>query len=252
MGVMSDAYLEIRELSRSFGSVEAVKGLSFSVGAGEIVGLLGPNGAGKSTTMKMLAGFLSPTAGDVMVRGRSIYAALPNWRRSIGAVLEDLFLMEYLSVREHLEFGGQLYGLSVAETNRRTSDLLQYLSLERQAETLVADASHGTRKKLSIALSLIHSPSFLVLDEALSGVDAVSRRDIRELLRNKVDRGSAVVLSSHELSDIESFVDRVLIIDEGRLAREERVADIVASGSSAEAVYIDTVRPHPVASLTWA
>jgi ABC-2 type transport system ATP-binding protein len=113
--------------------------------------------------------------------------------------------------------------------------------------------SQGIRKKLAIALSLVHAPSFLVLDEALSGVDAVSRRDVRDLLRYKAGRGSAVVVSSHELSDIESLVDRILIIDAGRLVREERTADLSAFGSSAETIYLEAVRPRPpeVSVMAW-
>jgi ABC-2 type transport system ATP-binding protein len=246
--------VQLRDLVKNYGRIKAVHGISLRIGSGEIVGLLGPNGAGKSTTISMLAGLLAPTSGDILLDGTSMLARMPEWRRRIGVVLEELALFEYLSVREHLTFLGRLYGLSPAETERRTGELLDFFQLGEFAQTIAAEASQGTRKKLAIALALIHSPRFLLLDEALNGVDAVVVRDLKELLRRLAARGAAIVLSSHVLDAVETLVNRCVIVVQGRIARDEPISAIRASGKPLEEIYTETVRGGGgrAPALSWA
>ncbi len=234
--------LQLRELVKNYGRTAAVRGISLRIGSGEIVGLLGPNGAGKSTTISMLAGLLAPSSGDILLDGASVLGRLPEWRRSIGVVLEELALFEYLSVREHLTFMGRLYGLRPEETERRTDELLEFFQLAEFAGTIAAEASQGTRKKLAVALALIHSPRLLLLDEALNGIDAVVVRDLKELLRRLAARGAAILLSSHVLDAAEALVSRCVILVQGGIARDETIGSIRASGKSLEELYAQTVR----------
>ncbi len=246
--------VELRDLVKSYGRTEAVRGISLTIGSGEIVGLLGPNGAGKSTTISMLAGLLSPTSGDILLDGASVRGRLPEWRRGIGVVLEELALFEYLTVEEHLSLVGRLYGLSVAETGRRAGELLEFFQLEPFARTVAAEASQGTRKKLAFALALVHSPRLLLLDEALNGIDAVVVRDIKGLLSRLAARGAAVVLSSHVLDAAETLVSRSVIVVDGRVARDEPIEAVRASGRSLEQLYTETVRAgsRSAPELSWA
>ena len=254
MPVVKPMTIELRELAKSYGRTEAVRGISLAIEAGEILGLLGPNGAGKSTTISMLAGLLTPTSGDILVDGASIFGRIGEWRKGIGVVLEELSLFEYLSVREHLSFLGRLYGLGPDETGRRADELLEFFQLTEFADTVAAEASHGTRKKLAFALALIHSPRILLLDEALNGIDAVVVRDIKDLLRRLAARGVAIVLSSHVLDAVEALVGRCVVINHGRIALDEPIGAIRASGRSLEEAYTQTVRGSGAAAtvLSWA
>jgi len=252
-GGMEKMSLQLQHLSKSYGRCEAVRDLSFCVRRGEIVGLLGPNGAGKSTTIAMLTGFLTPTTGDVRWEGHSIFSELPKWRRQIGVVLEDLCLFEYLSIREHLALIGRLGGLSSRQTEQRTEELLAFFQLDEQAETIAAQASAGTRKKLAFAIALIHAPSVLLLDEATNGIDAVTVSRIKSLLKTLSSSGVAVIMSSHVLDAVESVVERCIIINKGEICLDASVAGIKSSGATLEQAYTATIlgpdRTEPV--LSW-
>ena len=238
---MEAAHIELRELARSYGKREAVRGLSLCIEEGEIVGLLGPNGAGKSTTISMLTGLLSPSAGEILWKGRSIFTQMPAWRRGLGVVLEDLSLFEYLSVSEHLHLLGRLSGLDPVESDRRAAELLTFFELGQFADTLAAEASHGTRKKLAFALGLIHSPRVLLLDEALNGIDAVTVSSIKALLKKLAGSGVTIILSSHVLDSAETVISRCVIVNQGRIALDSPIEAIRATGKSLEEVYTDTL-----------
>jgi ABC-2 type transport system ATP-binding protein len=247
-------YLELRDLAKSYGKREAVRGLSLVFARGGITGLLGPNGAGKSTTIAMLTGLLSPSAGDILWEGRSVFTRLAEWRRSIGVVLEDLSLFEYLTVREHMRFTGRLAGLGAEETTRRTDELLVFFQMESAADTVAAEASQGTRQKLAFALSLIHSPRLLLLDEAMNGIDAVTVSRLKTLLRRLAAGGMTIIMSSHVLDSLEAIIDRCVIVNEGRIALDTDMETIHAAGAGLEATYTETVgggaRVQP--ELSWA
>lgn len=234
--------MELRDLSKSYGKRPAVQSVSLRIPPGQIVGLLGPNGAGKSTTIAMLTGLLSPSAGQILWGGRSIFLQMPAWRKALGVVLEDLSLFEYLGVREHLHLMGRLSGMDRAETERRTGELLEFFDLGDHYDTLAVEASHGTRKKLAFALGLIHAPRVLLLDEALNGIDAVTVSRIRALLRRCAERGATIILSSHVLDSAQALIDRCVIIDKGRIVIDLPMEAVRASGKSLEEVYVETLR----------
>jgi ABC-2 type transport system ATP-binding protein len=238
---MAESILQLRDLAKSYGSRAAVRGISLQVRRGEIVGLLGPNGAGKSTTINMLTGFLKPTSGEILWEGRPILENKAQWRRSIGVVLEELSLFEYLGVREHFSLLGRLYGLSAEETAKRTNGLLEFFHLEESADTVAREASQGTRKKLAFGLSLIHSPRLLLLDEALNGIDAIVVKDVKELLRMMAHQGTTIILSSHVLDSAETLIDRCVIINSGVVALDQSMEEITASGLGLEDVFARTV-----------
>ena len=250
---MTDAGLELRDLSRSFGSRAAVREMSLCVQPGEVVGLLGPNGAGKSTTIFLLTGFLTPTAGDILWEGSSIFPHLAQWRRQIGVVLEDLCLFEYLSVGEHLLLAGQLAGLSPREAKRRTEELLAFFQLEEHMQTVAAQASAGTRKKLAFALSLIHSPRVLLLDEATNGIDAITVGRIKGLLGKLASTGVAIIMSSHVLDSIEPIIERCIIMNKGRVSIDAPLAKLKSSYGSLEEAYTQTIlgSDNPRPELSW-
>jgi ABC-2 type transport system ATP-binding protein len=250
---MQQAFLEVRDLSKSYGSREAVRGVSFSVARGEIVGLLGPNGAGKSTLISMLTGLRSPSSGEILWEGQPIRAALQAWRRSLGAVLEDLALFEYLTGREHLRLAGQLYGYSLSETERRTKELISFFDLGDHADTPAAEASQGTRKKIAFALGVIHAPAVLLLDEALNGIDALTVSRIKTLLRRMAAGGTTVLISSHVLDAVESLIGRCMIVDRGRVVLDDSMQAIKVSGKSLEQIYTSAIEgdSRAMTELSW-
>ena len=250
---MDTPYLELRDLTKSYGKRVAVRGLSLSFAPGSITGLLGPNGAGKSTTISMLTGLLTPSSGDILWEGRSIFTRLAEWRRAIGVVLEDLSLFEYLTTREQMRLTGVLAGLDAAETDRRSEELLSFFQLEAAENTVAAEASQGTRQKLAFALGLIHSPRLLLLDEAMNGIDAVTVSRLKTLLRRIAKAGVTVIMSSHVLDSIETIIDRCVIVDDGRVALDEHMEKIRATSASLESVYTETLHAsgRTAPELSW-
>lgn len=252
MAGMVTPCLEARGLVKQYGRREAVRGISFSVARGEVLGLLGPNGAGKSTTISMLTGLLSPTAGDILWEGASIFGRIAEWRRSIGVVLEDPSLFEYLTVAETLRFVGGLAGIDAPETEKRTGELLSFLDLEDHADTPAVEASHGTRRKLAFALGILHAPRVLLLDEALNGVDALTVGRIKRLLKRLAAGGAAIVISSHVLDAAETLIDRCIIVDKGRAALDTTMDEVRRSGGSLEEVYTAAIGGRAEPPLSWA
>ncbi len=215
-------------LTKVFRGQTAVDHLSFRVARGRFFGFLGPNGAGKSTTIKMLTGLLRPTAGDAVVEGVRLSQDLLGVKRVIGILPEELPLYERLTGEEYLQFAGRMYGLPRAETGRRASELLEFLTLADDRGKLIADYSQGMKKKLALAAALIHNPRVLFLDEPLNGIDPVSGRIVTDLLRRLAGKGVTLFFTSHVLDVAERLCDEVAIIDHGRIVAQGRLADIRA------------------------
>jgi ABC-2 type transport system ATP-binding protein len=214
--------VETVELVRRFGDFTAVDHINLRVERGRFFGFLGPNGAGKSTTIKMLTGLLAPTSGRVRVLGRGMDAEPLEIKRRIGVVPEDLNLFERLTGAEMLTFTGRMYGLTRAEIRERTRELLVLMELDAEPKKLVAEYSHGMKKKLSLAAALIHRPEMLFLDEPFEGIDAIASRTLKDLLSRLTARGLTVFLTSHVLEIVERLCTDIAIISQGKL---------VASGS---------------------
>jgi ABC-2 type transport system ATP-binding protein len=245
--------LEVKNLSKSFGKTEAVKNISFSADEGRIIGLIGPNGAGKSTIINMLSGILNPDSGSVLFNGMSVLKNLKEWKRRTGIVLEELALFDYLSVRDNIIFTGRLYGLEHTEALKRAEELLAFFDLNDKQNTLIAESSHGMKKKTAFALSLIHNPEILFLDEAFTGIDAVTIRKIKELLNSLTKKGRLIFLSSHILDSIDPLIEECIIIKNGTIVYSSEISEIRRQGKTLENVYTEiiTERNFPETDLSW-
>jgi ABC-2 type transport system ATP-binding protein len=222
--------IEARGLTRTFkgrqGVVEAVRGIDLDVEAGEIVGLLGPNGAGKTTTQRMLATLLLPTAGEATVAGCDLRRDPVGVRRQLGYVSQSGGTNPAAKVDEELVTQGQLYGLSTSDAAGRAKALRELLDLGDLGGRLIKTLSGGQRRRLDIALGLIHEPKLVFLDEPTTGLDPQSRANLWTHIRGLRDkRGGTILLTTHYLEEADALCDRIMIIDHGK---------IVAAGSPAE------------------
>ncbi len=222
---MAETVLETRALRRTFGPLVAVDDLNLTVEKQQFYGFLGPNGAGKSTTIKMLTGLLRPTSGEVRILGRDLARDSVEIKRRIGVVPEGLALFERLTGAQLLNFVGRMYGLDRARAAERSTELLEFMDLQDSADKLVADYSHGMKKKTALAAAVIHGPEILFLDEPFEGVDAVAATTLKRLLQRFISHGGTVFLTSHVLEVVERLCTHIGIIQNGRL---------VASGSLEE------------------
>jgi ABC-2 type transport system ATP-binding protein len=226
------AVATLEGLSKSYGAHRAVEGVSFEVGENEVVGLLGPNGSGKTTILRMLTGYLSPSAGTARIAGRDIITDGPTARRRVGYVPEDAPLYTHMRVDEFLAFMGRLRGLQGERLRRSIAFARQALSLEEVGATIIGRLSRGFRQRVAIAQAILHEPALLVLDEPTNGLDPRQVIELRGFIRNLSARCS-IVLASHILSEIELVADRVAILLGGRLLllqplRHQRVLRVCA------------------------
>jgi len=218
------ATISVQDLSRRFGSVEALRGISFDVKPGEFVGLIGHNGAGKTTALRILTGQLPPTSGTVRVAGLDVQAQPREARAAMGYTPEQPELYDYLTAREMLEF--------VAEV-RGTGDLsaaLDLAGLGDDADRLIREYSQGMRRRTALAAAVLARPPVLVFDEALNGLDPPSAARVKEHLSDLCADGHAVLLSTHVLETVERIAHRVVMLAHGLVVADERVADIGQEG----------------------
>lgn len=230
--------IEIKALTKTFGKKEAVKGISLEVPQGSFFGFLGPNGAGKTTTIRMITGLLAPTSGDAILAGQSIVTNSLSAKQGIGVVPDDLALFDRLSMLEHLTMVGRIYGLSKEDTLSRSEDLLTVMGLWDERGTFAGDSSHGMRKKLALAMALIHKPAILFLDEPFEGIDPLASKVLRSLLQRMSQSGTTIFLTSHILEIIEKLVDHVAIIVEGEIALNSSMAELKAEGRNLEQAFV--------------
>lgn len=219
--------LHVRGVTKSFGAVEAVRGVSLSVGAGEVFGLLGPNGAGKSTTIAMIAGLLEPDAGVVELGGVRVGRA-PASRRGIGLCPQSIALYDELSAVENLEFFGAMNGMNRSERARAAAELLAEVGLTERGGARVGTFSGGMKRRLNLAAALMHGPGMVLLDEPTAGVDPQSRNAILELVFGLRARGKSVIYTTHFMEEAAKVCDRVAIMDHGRVLAEGTVAELIA------------------------
>jgi len=209
--------------------VSAVNGIDLSVAAGEVFGLLGPNGAGKTTAVKILLGLTRPTAGSARLFGLPV--SNPESRRRVGYLPEGHRFPGYLTARQTLSIFGRMSGMERPVLKSRIPELLARVGLSDWMDVKVKKFSKGMTQRLGLAAALVHDPEVLLLDEPTDGVDPVGRREIRDLLREEANRGRAILLNSHLLSEIERTCDRVLVLRKGRMAAQGRIEDLTAQGS---------------------
>jgi ABC-2 type transport system ATP-binding protein len=231
-----NSVIEAAGLTRVFGSKYAVDKLDLKVETGKFYGFLGPNGAGKSTTIKMLTGLLAPSGGSMRILGEDLANEdrAREVRRRIGVVPEHLGLFDNLTGREYLTFIGRMYLLPAETVRARCDELLGIMGLLGEEKKLTLEYSHGMKKKLALAAALLPAPDLLFLDEPFEGVDAVSSRVLRDVLRSCVKRGATVFLTSHVLEIVEKLCTDVGIIANGKLVYQATMDEVRRSGSLEE------------------
>jgi ABC-2 type transport system ATP-binding protein len=220
--------LTCRGLRKSFGDRLAVDDVGFDIAEGETYGLLGPNGAGKTTTISMICGLLTRDGGEVVVAGRPIDPGTTTAKAAIGLVPQDLAIYPDLTARENLVFFGQLYGLGGRRLNERVAELLEVIGLTDRAKDRAEHFSGGMKRRLNIAIGLLHRPRLLVLDEPTVGVDPQSRNAILASVQELGREGMAILYTTHYMEEAERLCNRVAILDEGRLRAEGTQRELVA------------------------
>ena len=209
--------LDVRDVRKTYGTLMALDGVSFSVMPGELFGLLGPNGAGKTTLLSILSCLGLPTSGEVLVNGERVSAGNLDVRRLIGIVPQDLAIYEQLTARENLTFFGELFGLGGISLRTRAGELLAAVGLEARADDRAVTFSGGMKRRLNLAIALVHDPRLLLLDEPTVGVDPQSRNLIFEEVRRLNAGGLTVVYTSHYMEEVQALCTRIGIIDKGKL-----------------------------------
>jgi len=220
--------IEVRGLTRRFGSRVAVDGLDLTLAAGGCLGLLGPNGAGKSTTVRILSTLLRPTAGEARVLGLDPVADGARLRARIGVVPQDLALYEQLSAAENLAFFARLHGRTGAALDAAVANGLALSGLAERAADRVKTFSGGMKRRLNVAVALVNEPELVFLDEPTVGIDPQSRERIFEMVAALRARGTALVYTSHQLGEVERLCDRIVILDRGRKVAEGTLAELQA------------------------
>jgi ABC-2 type transport system ATP-binding protein len=245
--------LELRGVAKRYGSFTAVKAIDLTVHPGEILAFLGPNGAGKTTTIRMVAGTLRPSAGQIFIGGDDLALTPELAKQRIGYVPDRPFLYEKLSGSEFLRFVAGLWGMDGKVVDERAERFLRLFSLSDWADELIESYSHGMRQKLLISAAFLHDPELVVVDEPMVGLDPRSARLLKDLLRAFVDRGGAVFLSTHTLEVAEAVSDRIAIISEGGIialgTMEELRAQADAGEAHLEEIFLKVTGGDEVADL---
>src|SRR5580704_7901333 len=217
--------LELRGLKKSFGR-PAVDGLDLSVRCGEFYTLLGPNGAGKTTTLRMIAGLLRPDAGSIRVAGIDALADPIAAKRLMAWISDEPMIYDKLTPREYLEFVAGLWGLAPALAEPRAQELLDWLDLAPHAQERCEGFSKGMRQQVALAGALVHDPRVIILDEPLTGLDAGSARQVKSVLRERVNAGGTIVMTTHILEVAERMADRIGVIAHGKLIAEGTLEEL--------------------------
>ena len=236
MAVSSSLAVEARQLTKRFGIVVAVDGVSFSVNRGEIFGFLGANGAGKTTTLRMLCGLVAPTSGHALIDGFDIFAQPLEAKARLGYLDEEPFVHPHLTGREFLGYVADLYRVPrSAERRQRIDQLLGLFELSGRDGELIGGYSHGMKQKIGLASLLIREPSVLLLDEPTNGLDPRSARLVKDLLEELATRGTTVLLSTHILEVAQALCHRVAIIDRGHIVATGTMDELRAQAGSEQA-----------------
>lgn len=209
--------LEVDSLTKDYGPVRALDGVSFAVSEGEMFGLLGPNGAGKTTLLSIISCLIRSTSGRATLFGKELSPTNRLIRQQIGIVPQESALYDDLSARENLSFFGKLYGMGGATLRKRIDDVLQAIGLADRATRRVGTFSGGMKRRLNLGVAIIHEPRLLLLDEPTTGVDPQSRNHLFDEIRRINQAGMAIIYTSHYVSEVESLCNRVAIMDHGRL-----------------------------------
>ena len=231
--------IKLTGLTRKFNGFTAVDNLNLEIPAGAMYGFLGPNGAGKTTTLRMLMGLLQPTAGSVEIDGRRVAEDPVAVRSKVGYLPDEIFLYDYLTGYQFLEFVADIHKLPEASKTGKIKELLENFGLSNAANDYTANYSFGMKKKIALAAIVIHSPSLLILDEPFNGLDPQSTRDFRSMLERMVKSGCTVIFSSHVLEVVEKLVTHVGIIFKGKMRLSDTIANVTGTHGSLEKAFFN-------------
>lgn len=236
--------IEVENLTKRFGDLTAVDQLTLGIRKGEIFGFLGPNGAGKTTSIRMMTGLLRPTSGKVLIEGEEIETVSKRVKRNIGVCPQDIVVWDRLTCRENLLLIGDMYEVPREVSVQRAGELLQAMNLGEKSDTQARKLSGGMKKRLNLALALIHDPEIMVLDEPITGLDPQSRLMVSEYIRSLgEDQGKTIILTTHLMEVADQLSDRVAIIDHGKLLvldTPEQLKKTVGRGDVVEISLFDT------------
>jgi ABC-2 type transport system ATP-binding protein len=240
--------IEVRELRKNYGEHVALRGISFAVEQGEVVGFLGPNGAGKSTAMKIITGFMSPTGGQAFVDGHEVLADPIAAQRLLGYLPEHAPIYLDMRVRDFLQYVGKIRGLGRVERARSIERVAAQCGIAPRLGQEISNLSKGFRQRVGLAQALLHSPPILILDEPTTGLDPNQIVEIRNLIR-EIGRKRTVILSTHILSEVQATCDRVIIINRGELVADGSTDEVTARTRGGQMLHVvlapDTVKPDP-------
>ena len=220
--------LEVKNLKKCFGDFQAVKGVSFSVKEGEVLGFLGPNGAGKSTTMRMITGFLPPTSGTAVLNGHDVLTDPIAAKRDLGYLPESAPSYRAMTVRDYLKFIAEIRGKGEAEV----AEALKLAKLEDKAGQTIETLSKGYRQRTAFAAAIIHDPKVLIMDEPTDGLDPNQKYTVREMIKDMAKKGKAIIISTHILEEVDAVCTKVVVISDGEVKFDGTPAELKAKDPS--------------------
>jgi len=232
--------IETRNLSKVYGSLEALKGIDLRIEEGDVYGFIGPNGAGKTTTIRILTTLLEPTAGEAIVAGLSVWEEKDEVRKIIGYMPDNFGVYRDMTVTEYMHFFAAAYGIPRRQRPGLVGGLLELTDLSYKADALIDALSRGMQQRLGLARTLVHDPQVLILDEPASGLDPRARIEIREILRELQRMGKTILLSSHILSELQSVCTRIGILEQGNLVAQGSIDEIMAKAADHAQVRLST------------
>ncbi len=230
--------IQVSHLTKSYAQHQAVRGISFEVAKGEIVGFLGPNGAGKTTTLRMLTGYLPPTSGTASIAGYDIFRESIAARRKIGYMPENVPLYDDMRVREYIEYRAKIKGLRGSDIKRRVAEVIDTCGLEAMKKRMIKTLSKGYRQRVGLADALVHDPELLILDEPTNGLDPNQIRQIRELIK-RLGESHTILVSTHILHEVEMTCQRVIIIDSGKIRASDSPQQLIAKMRAAGRIFVE-------------
>ncbi len=209
--------IRVENLSKSYGELKAVNGVSFDIQEGELFGFLGPNGAGKTTTLSMISGLLKPDLGTVWMHEINVWETPIPAKRMMGLVPQELAIYEELTARENLEFWGSLYNLPRSQLKSNIDDILEKVGLTDRAKEAVSRFSGGMKRRLNLAIGLVHQPKIVLMDEPTVGIDPQARNNILDIIREIAKAGTTILFTTHHLEEAEALCERIAIMDHGKI-----------------------------------
>ena len=235
--------IQVKNVTKKYGSFIAVKNLNFEIKHGEVIGLLGPNGAGKSTTMNMLTGFIEPTEGSILINGNDIAKKSKEAKKNIGYMPENVPLYLDLTVKEFVKYMAELKLVSIKEKNKQVEEIIKETGLEDVENKLIRNLSRGYKQRVSMAGALVGKPEILILDEPTVGLDPKQIVEIRELIK-KLGKEHTVIISSHILSEISQICEKVIIINKGEIVAIDTPSNLENMVSESNSIIITVEDPE--------